>query len=117
MKITPLMIFVAFDCLLWNMYRKPNPVSSGLQASQNRSQMSQQSFSQGLSSQQMLSHFSQSSLDEAVTANDQVKPLLNTELIEPNIVKNEFIEQIESLQDDIYNLNPETNCKAKLKKG
>ncbi|XP_058743988.1 putative recombination initiation defects 3 isoform X3 [Vicia villosa] len=52
--------------------RRPNNVSNGLQASQHRSQPSQQSFSQGISSQQgILSHFSQSSLDEAITANDQ----------------------------------------------
>ncbi|KAL5062059.1 hypothetical protein RYX36_023796 [Vicia faba] len=52
--------------------RRPNNVSNGLQASQHRSQPSQQSFSQGLSSQQgIMSHFSQSSLDEAITANDQ----------------------------------------------
>lgn len=55
--------------------RRPNNVSNGLQASQHRSQPSQQSFSQGLSSQQgIMSHFSQSSLDEAITVNDQVKP-------------------------------------------
>ncbi|XP_061373587.1 putative recombination initiation defects 3 [Gastrolobium bilobum] len=52
--------------------RRPNTVSSGMQASQHRSQQSQQSFSQGLSSQHgMLSHFSQNSLDEVVTTNDQ----------------------------------------------
>ncbi|XP_057454635.1 putative recombination initiation defects 3 isoform X2 [Lotus japonicus] len=52
--------------------RRSNNVSSGMQASQHRSQLSQQSFSQGFSSQHgLLSNFSQSSLDEAVTTNDQ----------------------------------------------
>ncbi|KAJ7962400.1 Protein PAIR1-like protein [Quillaja saponaria] len=50
---------------------RSNNVPTGLQASQLRSQPSQQSFSHGLSSQHMmLSQFSQNSLDEAVT-NDQ----------------------------------------------
>lgn len=68
-KIAALMISVVVE---YN--RRPNTVSSGLQASQHRSQPSQQSFSQGLSSQHgVFSHFSQRSLDEAVTTNDQVK--------------------------------------------
>ncbi|KAI4328793.1 hypothetical protein L6164_021122 [Bauhinia variegata] len=53
--------------------RRSNTGPSGLQASQLRSQPSQQSFSHGLSSQHaMLSQFSQNSLDEAVTNNQRL---------------------------------------------
>lgn len=56
---------------------------SGFQASQHRSQPSQQSFSQGISSQHgMSSHFSQNSLDEVVTTNDQVKIKLASKLMQ-----------------------------------
>ena len=54
-------------------HKRSTTISSKLQASQLRSQPSQQSFSNGLSSQPvMLSQFSQNSLDEVVT-NEQVK--------------------------------------------
>ncbi|XP_021674689.2 putative recombination initiation defects 3 isoform X1 [Hevea brasiliensis] len=51
--------------------RRPSAIPTGLQASQLRSQTSQQSFSQGISSQRgMFSQLSQTSFDEALT-NDQ----------------------------------------------
>lgn len=54
-------------------WRRTSALASGPQASQLRTQQSQQSFSQGISSQHgIVSQLSQSSLDEIVT-NDQVE--------------------------------------------
>lgn len=66
------------------MRRRPNAVPNGPQASQLRSQPSEQSFSQGFSSQHgMFSQLSQNSLSDVLT-NDQVKSRLR---FEPSVGK------------------------------